>query len=377
MLLWKLTNLQTKYQFNRIYITAYSMGGLVARSFIVNYNVVFPYTTLLISLATPWGGDRMAEYGVKQSPAVVPCWNDMQPESAFIQSLYRKKMPETVSFYMFYGHRGSRNPFRSNNDRTIAFSSLLDRRAQSEAKMNYAFNEDHLSIIYSKEVLEQYNTIINTFDEKKGASSHRSGGYLKIRFSYDYPFEGERPDPTLILQPVGKKRAKMEIRLSADDNDRVLGPFPAGDYLATFGALTAVGKRDTPVTVENNATGELKYVLTHDNVIYGTLISALQSKDWAAGMPYQENFTIESITLKGAGIHRKLRLLEGEGVDILDYVIPRADFYYKGNFVIFGLPTGEFELIIRAKSHKPFVKKCFIKAGKQLDPMLVELTPDE
>ena len=235
--------------------------------------------------------------------------------------------------------------------------------------MNYAFNEDHTSIIYSKAVVDQYNAIINNF-------SHPSGGYLKIHFSYNHHFTGERPDPTLILQPVGKKRAEMQIRLSADDNGRVLGPFPAGDYLATFGALTASGKANVPVTIEDNATSELEYVLTPIHVIYGTLISALQSKDWAAGMPYQENFTIQSITLKGAGIQRKIRLLEGEDVYLSDYITPREDFYYKGNFFFFNLPAGEFELIIRAQGYQPFVKNCFIKTGKQFDPMLVELTPE-
>jgi hypothetical protein len=169
----------------------------------------------------------------------------------------------------------------------------------------------------------------------------------------------------------------MEIRLGADDSGRVLGPFPAGDYLASFGAYTAIGKGHVPVTIENNETCELKYVLTPDNVISGTLISALQSKQWYAGMPYQENFTIHSITLKGSGIHRKLHLLEGEDVNISDYIIPRADCYYKGNFIFFGLPAGEFELNIRAQGYKPFVKKCLIKAGKQLDPMIVELTPEQ
>ena len=66
LLLWKLSNLQTKYQLNKIYITAHSMDGLVAKSFIVNYGQQFPYVKLFISLATPWGGDRMAEYGVQQ-----------------------------------------------------------------------------------------------------------------------------------------------------------------------------------------------------------------------------------------------------------------------------------------------------------------------
>ena len=368
LLFWKLENLKIKYNFEQLYITAHSMGGLVARSFIMDHGARFPYVKLFISLATPWGGSGMAEYGVKQSPAVIPCWIDMQSKSPFIQALYRTKMPETVSFYMFYGHRGNRNPFRSNNDETIDFSSLLDLRAQSEAKMNYAFNEDHASIIYSKEVLEQYNTIINTFDGQ-------TGGYLRIYFSYDYPFEGGRPSPQLLLKPVGKKNSEMVINLSADDNGRKLGPFPPGDYLATFGALTAIGKKYVPVTIEKDETSELRYVLTPDHVIYGTLISALQSKDWSGGMPYEENFTIQSITLKGAGIHRKLPLLEGKNVNIYDYLIPRADCYYKGNFFFFGLPAGEFELIIRAQGYKPFSKKCFVKAGKQLDPMLVELTP--
>jgi uncharacterized alpha/beta hydrolase family protein len=376
LLLWKLQNLHARYNFDRLYMTAHSMGGLVARSFIMDHGANFPYVKLFVSLATPWGGAGLAEYGVKQSPAVVPCWIDMQPNSAFIQSLYRKKMPENVSFFMFYGHRGSRNPFRSNNDRTIAFSSLLDRRAQSEAKMNYAFNEDHASIIHSKEVLEQYNTILNTFGQKKDTASHRSGGYLRIHFSYTTPFDGERHSPVLILQPVGKKHATNTIGLNVDDSGRVIGPFPAGDYLATFGSLTAVGKQFAPVTIEANETSELTFVLTHDNIIFGTLLSEPQSKQWAAGMPYQMTFTIQSITLKGAGIHRKLPLLEGETVNLNDYFIPRLDFYYNGDFFFFGLPPGQYELAIRAHGHKPFVKTCSVISGSLNDPLLVELAPE-
>ena len=154
------------------------MGGLVARSFIVNYGPQFPYVKLFISLATPWGGDRMAEYGVKQSPVVIPSWIDMQPDGDLIESLYRTKMPESISFYMFSGHKGTRNPFRSNNDGTITLSSLMDYRPQSEAKMNYAFNEDHTSILLINEVLAQHNTILKEFYEKQNASLHRSGGYL-------------------------------------------------------------------------------------------------------------------------------------------------------------------------------------------------------
>ena len=134
LLLWKLSNLQAKYQFNKIYITAHSMGGLVARSFIVNYGRQFPCVKLFISLATPWGGDRMAELGVQQSPVVIPSWIDMQPEGNFIKALYRMTMPESVSFYMFYGYKGSRSPFGRNNDGTITLSSLLDEKPNPRLK---------------------------------------------------------------------------------------------------------------------------------------------------------------------------------------------------------------------------------------------------
>ena len=368
LLLWKLQNLKSRYGFEQLYITAHSMGGLVSRSFIMDHFASFPYVRLFVSLATPWGGAGMAEYGVSQSPVVVPCWMDMQPKSEFIKSLYREKMPEEISFYMFFGHQGSRNPFRSNNDSAIALASLLDRRAQSEAKMNYAFDEDHVSIIQSKAVVDQYNAIISAF-------THPSGGYLKIEYAYQQAFGDERPDPTLILQPVGKKHAAMEIRLDADDSGRLLGPFPAGDYLAGLGALEAISKGNVPVTIGENETSALAYELVPDNVIYGTLVSTRQSKDWEAGMPYQENFTIQSITLVGGGIVRKPSLLGGED-NVTAYLTARRDCYYNGSFFFFGLPDGEFELIIRAQGYQPFVKHCFVQVGQKYDPRLVELTPE-
>lgn len=241
LLFWKLANLQAKYQFDKIYFTAHSMGGLVARSFIVNYGQQFPYVKLLVSLATPWGGVRIAEYGVKRSPAVIPSWIDMQPEGDFIKSLYRKKMPDSVSFYLFYGYRGSRNPFRSNNDSTIALSSLLDFRPQSEAQMSYAFDEDHVSILSSEKVVSQYNATLNTFDEKDSTTLQQPGGYLKINFSYDYDCNDRNPSPTLILRRKDQKEEQIVIYLDDGDNGKIFGPFPDGEYVAnmiTFAAKT-------------------------------------------------------------------------------------------------------------------------------------------
>lgn len=383
LLSWKLLNLQIKYKFEKIYITAHSMGGLVVRSFIMDHGRYFPYLKLFISLATPWGGDRMAEYGVKQSPAVIPSWIDMQPEGEFMKSLYSAKMPETICFYLFFGHRGSRNPFRSNNDETIALSSLLDWRSQSEAKRIYAFNEDHASITFSKEVLAQYNTIINTFDEKHDESLHRTGGYLKLHFSYNYPLDGVRPWPILILTPIGKKRAETVIYLSANDNGRILGPFPSGDYsVSIYAEAVKPGKKCVPVSIESKKTKELDFVFTPDGIIAGYVTTALKPEDRPQGMPatsympVDKKITIQSITLKGNGIHRELDPLEGKDVNLADYFISRADFCHNGYFHFFGLPAGVYELVITAKGYKPIIEKHFATPGKQKDYRVTELTPE-
>jgi hypothetical protein len=41
----------------------------------------------------------------------------------------------------------------------LTLSNLLDIRAQSEAKMTWGFDEGHATILSSKEVIEQYNSI--------------------------------------------------------------------------------------------------------------------------------------------------------------------------------------------------------------------------
>lgn len=384
LLLWKLQNLQTKYKFDEMYITAHSMGGLIARSFIMDFGVEFPFVKLFISLATPWGGDKMAVYGVKQSPAVIPCWIDMQPEGGFIQSLYKRKMPDSVSFYMLYGHRGNRNPFRSNNDGTITLSSLLDRRAQAEAKMIYAFDEDHVSIIYSKEAVVQYNTILNSFVADHRASTKPSGGYIKLNFTYNYPSDSARPWPRLVLRNMEKKQKETNIALRPEDNGKVLGPFPSGNYSARiFAEGVKPQKKWVPVSLESNDTSELNFIFSPDGTISGYITTAMKPEDKAVGMPGwqyrpQDNtIHLRSITLKGAGISRTLHPHENEELSWSEMETSRTDYCYKGYLRFFGLPEGKYELVINAEGHKTFVKNHLVIPGKEGSFEFYELTPDK
>lgn len=380
LLFWKLYNLQIKYKFDTMFITAHSMGGLVARSFIMDYGRYAPYVKLFIALATPWGGDRMAEYGVKQSPAVIPSWIDMQPEGEFIQSLFRDKLPPTVSFYMFTGYRGSRNPFSANNDGTITLDSLLDWRPQTEAKMNYAFNEDHASIVNSPAVLAQYITIINAYAGDTRVKQI-AGGYLKIDFTYDYPLDGSRPRPLLVLLPDGQGAAATEIHLSPDDSGRRLGPFPIGAYTASLMASAVKpDKHHVPVSIESNGTHGLKFSLTPDGMIYGHVAAAQNAEDRPAGMPAEQylpgsrKVTIQMVTLKGAGIERILHPTEAENLNPYDDFLSSTDFCTKNYFHFFGLPAGKYEVKITAKGFRPSLKTYVVKPGRPANIRVTELS---
>ena len=383
LLFWKLYNLQIKYKFDTLYITAHSMGGLVARSLIMDHGRYTPYIKLFIALATPWGGDRMAEYGVKQSPVVIPCWIDMQPEGEFLQSLYRDKLPDTVSFYMFTGHRGSRNPFRSNNDGTITLASLMDLRPQTEAKMNYAFNEDHASIVNSPAVLAQYNTLINSFDRNSRAKQV-AGGYIEVDFTYDYPLDGSRPRPKLVLLPDDPLAAATEIHLSLDDSGRRIGPFPAGNYTASImAAAVRPDKHHVPISIESNGTYSLKFSLTPDGMIYGNVSAAQNAEDRPAGMPAEQylprdrELNIKTVTLKGAGIVRTLHDMVNENINYYDYFLSSTDFCSKSYFHFFGLPAGAYEVKITAKGFRPSIKTYTVKPGRPANVRAIELMPEE
>jgi len=383
-LFWKLVNLQTKYKFPKLYITAHSMGGLVARSFVVNYGQRFPYVRVFVSLSTPWGGDKMAEYGVHQSPVVVPSWRDMQPNGDFIKSLYRMKMPRYLDFYLFYGYKGNRNPFEHNNDGTIRLTSILDYRPQAEAKMSYAFHEDHASIANSEEVLKQYNAILKKYDEKPSAASRQPAGFLRVHYKYTYNFNGIIPRPLLILTPEGGRGPDITIFLGKDDNGKILGPFPEGKYMASLVTTATVGipdKKLVPVFIEGNKTDEIDFVFSPEGAVGGCLTTNQESEYFPGTPEYiyrsgDRRIFIDSISLKGNGILRSPQPVRGGYYNDNEYLISHSDYCYNECFVFHRLPAGEYSLSIQAKGYNPIEKKVLVIPGIPTSFQNIKLTSD-
>jgi len=154
--------LHERYGFDTLFIVAHSMGGLVARYAILQnaYEDHQDYIRLLVTISTPWGGHRAAAGGVKYAPAVVPSWRDMVPESPFITQLYRRPLPEKVPHYLLFSYSGRSGIMDENNDGAVTLESQLDYRVQRQARKLYGFDEDHVQVLFSEDLVAIFNDIL-------------------------------------------------------------------------------------------------------------------------------------------------------------------------------------------------------------------------
>ena len=154
--------IQDKYKFKDLIIVAHSMGGLVASQFIKKFRKENPKTIkLFITVSTPWGGDKDAEWGQK-APATIPCWNDIVPNSALIKSLSPSVFKD-IPYYLLFTYKGDRKPFRINNDTTISIASQLKLEFQLKAKKVIGFNDHHAKILSDSKAITIIESIIDSY----------------------------------------------------------------------------------------------------------------------------------------------------------------------------------------------------------------------
>ncbi len=158
-----LTKLKTLHRFDRLYLVAHSMGGLVAGGIVNSLSEAgnADMLPLLVTISTPWGGHEMAENGVQQSPAVIPSWYDMVPGSPYQAGILSRPFPERLEYHLLFSHRGGFNVMSGGNtDGAVSLKSQLIGPAQQRAVQIRGFDEDHVGILSSKEVIEYLNQIL-------------------------------------------------------------------------------------------------------------------------------------------------------------------------------------------------------------------------
>lgn len=142
--------------------TAHSLGGLVVRSFLLEFDSKSRQPILFVSLSTPWAGEPLAELGARLAPMHRPAWVDLVPGSFTLQRLFASPLPLRVRHVLFFSHRGRFSILAGNRDGAVTLASQLDLRAQGEASLVVGFDEDHEGILDSEPVFDRYAAVLRS-----------------------------------------------------------------------------------------------------------------------------------------------------------------------------------------------------------------------
>lgn len=368
LLYWKLSNLQRRYHYDRLYLTAHSMGGLVVRSFLADYGDQFPAAKLFVSLSTPWGGDALADQGVAYSPAVIPSWRDVRANGRFVQTLFRKPLPRELDYYLMFGHGGRYSLLRpASNDGVITLASQLRAEAQAEARRVFGYDHGHVGILSSPEVFAQYAALLKAADQRGGDGAVAGSGKLRVTFAYAQPDATPASAPVLVLEPVDPARERIVVPVGGRDSGRELGPFPPGTYHV---GLMARAFKSTPastrVTIGAGGMADLAFSLTPQGTLSGYIGTAITSADNPAGSASagRRDLVIESVVLAGAGGRREIRPDGATRDRTLEAYMAGRDTLFKSFFSFVGLSEGAYELTIKAAGYAPYRQTYHVVPGQ-------------
>jgi pimeloyl-ACP methyl ester carboxylesterase len=142
--------LQSRQHFKAMAIVAHSMGGLVARGFILRHARTAPTEAipLFVTISTPWDGHTAAEH----VPSVVNLWRDIVPGSEYLTSLFATRLPATTRHYLFFTFNRKTSSFGASNDHTVTVASQLATVAQQEAVRIVGFDDTHEGVLRNADV---------------------------------------------------------------------------------------------------------------------------------------------------------------------------------------------------------------------------------
>lgn len=140
--------LQLRQQFGQMAIVAHSMGGLVARGFILRHakSASAEPIPLLVTISTPWEGHEAAE----RVPRVVNIWRDIVPGSVYLTSLFSAQLPANTHHYLLF----------TFNDRSVTVASQLAAPAQDEAVRVVGFDDTHAGVLRNPNVAALLNHLL-------------------------------------------------------------------------------------------------------------------------------------------------------------------------------------------------------------------------
>lgn len=361
-----------KYSFEQLFVVAHSMGGLVARSAVIEKDVHHKALKLFVSISTPWGGEARAKTGVEQSPAVIPSWRDVEPDSDFIKQVFAVKLAPSIHYYLLFGHKGNGSLFRPNNDNTVTLESILDSRAQADALKVIGFNEDHVSILSSPAVMAQFQAILSSTETNKDKSYVRSKGYVRVAHAFDPPNVRIPSQMALVLAPSGNDAEATQLKINPFLPKQDTGAVAPKKYDVS---LCALGFKTVPdhltLDIQAGKIADAGFVLKPQGMVAGVIAATTSADDsfWGLYKDLPKKVKIRAITLSGQGLSRSL-LPDDKMSDrqVLATFLASRDYAFKNSFAFFDLPAGVFNLTIEADGCEMFSTTIEARPGEFIPP---------
>ena len=135
-----------------IVIVAHSMGGLVVREALnqCEHGSCGNRVALLVTIATPFGGEPAARTGVARAPFVPDAWRGLDPQGTFVHDLFRNPLPDGTTHHLIYTYRNSPSVARGT-DGVVPLSSQLAADARIEAAQIHGFKSGHTQVLHDPE----------------------------------------------------------------------------------------------------------------------------------------------------------------------------------------------------------------------------------
>ena len=139
-----------------IFIVAHSMGGLVSAGAILELQAknIDSNIKKFVSVSTPWKGHQSAQYGKDYAPVVMPVWNDIAPDSEFIQMLNQYWLPPHIDYGLIFSTSGESLTSLKNNDGAVTIDSQLSWIMQQQATIVRGLSRSHTGILEDKRLTE-------------------------------------------------------------------------------------------------------------------------------------------------------------------------------------------------------------------------------
>lgn len=152
-------SIEARYPVDRFAVVAYSMGGLVARDFLLRHSRNSQAkATLLTTISTPWAGHEAARY----APAVLEVWRDMAPGSDYLRSLFSESLPAETHHHLFFTFSRNSSSYGASGDRIVTVSSQLDEAAQKQATRIYGIDATHTGVLRNPDVASLLNQLLSS-----------------------------------------------------------------------------------------------------------------------------------------------------------------------------------------------------------------------